>query len=99
MENKSDEHFLIIQATIEANKQEADEKKMNTAEKQMKTDEKLTQLTETINNLTSFMMDQTNNSKYSPTQKDTSTPKDPTTVAPDNNRGPPLEGGHYTKIG
>ena len=45
MDTKSDEHFLIIQATIEANKQEADEKQMKTAEKKMKTYEKLTQIT------------------------------------------------------
>ena len=38
MDTKSDEHFLIIQATIESNNQEADEKKM-------KTNEKLTHLT------------------------------------------------------
>ena len=29
MDNKSDEQVLIIQATIEANKQEADEKQIN----------------------------------------------------------------------
>ena len=84
IDNKSDENFLIIQDTIEANKQEA-------AEKQIKTDEKITQLTETLNNLTAFMMDQTNNSKSSPTQKDTSTPPDPTTVVPNNRRDKPLE--------
>ena len=38
--------------------------------KKKKTDEKITQLTETLNNLTAFMMDQTNNSKSSPTHKD-----------------------------
>ena len=45
------------------------------------------------------MMDQNNNSKYSPIQKDTSTPPDHTTVVPANKRLPPLERGHYTKIG
>ena len=35
----------------------------------------------------------------SPTQNDTSTHPDPTTVVPANRRDPPLEGGHYTKIG
>ena len=58
MDTKSDEKFLIIQDTIESNKQEADQK-------QMKTDEKITHLTETLNSLTAFMMDQTNISKYS----------------------------------
>ena len=99
MDTKSDEHFLIIQATIEANKQEDYDKKMKTAEKQMKTDEKLKHLTEIINNLTAFIMDQTNISKSSPTQKDTSTPPDPTTAVPTNRRAPPLEGVNSTKIG
>ena len=63
MYNKYDEQFLIIQARVEANKQEADEKQMKADEKQMKTDEKLTQLTETLKVLTAFMMDQTNNSE------------------------------------
>ena len=98
MDTKSDEQFLIIQATIESNKQEADEKQRKNAEKQMNTYEKLTQLIETINNLTEFMMDQNNIPKSSPTQKDTSTPPDPTTMVPTNRRYPPLEGGHYTKI-
>ena len=44
-------------------------------------------------------MDQTNNSKSSPTHNDTSTPPDPITVVPDNRRAPPLEGGRSTKIG
>ena len=44
MDNKSYEQFLIIQATVEATKKEADEKKMKADDKQMKTDEKLRQL-------------------------------------------------------
>ena len=35
----------------------------------------------------------------SPTQKDTSTPLEPTTVVLANKRAPPVEGGHSTKIG
>ena len=35
----------------------------------------------------------------SPTQKDISTPPEPTTVVPSNRRYPPLEGGHSNKIG
>ena len=54
---------------------------------------------ETLKFFTTFMMDKTNSPKYSPTQKDTSTPSDPTTVVPTNRRDPPLEGGHSTKIG
>ena len=65
----------------------------------MKTDENPTQLTENLQVLTSLLMDQTNISKYSPTQKDTSTPPDLTTVVPTHRRDPPLEGLHSTKIG
>ena len=54
---------------------------------------------ETLKVFTTFMMDQTNISKSSPTLKDTSTPLDPTTVVPTNRRDPPLEGGHSTRIG
>ena len=71
MDTKYDKQFLIIQATIESNKQEADEKKMNTTDKQMKTDEKLTQITENLQVLTVLTMDQTYISKSSPTHKDT----------------------------
>ena len=60
MDTNSDEQFFIIEATIEANKQEADEKRMNT-------DEKLTLITENLQVLTAFMMNQTNISKSSPT--------------------------------
>ena len=54
---------------------------------------------ETLKVFTTFMMDQTNNSKSSPTQKDTLTPPDPNTVVPTNRRDSPLEGGGSTKIG
>ena len=91
MNTKSDEQFLFIKSTIEANKQEADKK-------QMKTYEKLTLLTENLQVFTSLMTDKTYISKSSPAQKDTSTPPDPTTVVPTNKRAPPLQGRHYTKI-
>ena len=71
MDTKNEEHILIIQETIESNKQEADDKDMKTAEKQMNTDDKLTQLTENLQVLTALTMDQTNISKSSPTHKDT----------------------------
>ena len=71
---------------------------MNTTNKQMKTDEKLTQITEKLQVLTAFMMDQAKISKFSPTQKDTSTPPEPTTVFPTNRMAPPLKGGHSIKI-
>ena len=44
-------------------------------------------------------MDQTNNLRFSPAQKDTLNPTDPTTVVPANRRAPPLDGGYSTKIG
>ena len=56
------------------------------------------QFTENLKVLKSLMMDQTNNYKYSPTQKYTSTPPDPTTLVPANKRAAQLEGGHSTKI-
>ena len=54
---------------------------------------------ETLKVFTTLIMDQTKISKSSPTQKNTSTPPDPTTVILTNRRAPPLEGGHCTKIG
>ena len=95
MDKKSYEQLLTIQATIETNRQETDEKKIETDEKITKITEDLKVFTATITS----MMDQTNNSKFSPSQKDTSTPPDPTTVVPANRRDPPLDRGHYTKIG
>ena len=65
----------------------------------MKTDKKLTQLIENLQFLTALMIDQKKISKSSPTQKDKSTPLEPTTVVPTIRRDPPLEGGHFTKIG
>ena len=48
---------------------------------------------------TTLMMDQRNIHKSSPTQKNTSTPPEPTTMVLTNRRDPPLEGVHATKIG
>ena len=61
MDNKSDQQFLIIQATAETNKQEADEKQIKVYDKQIETDEKISQITETLKVLTVFMMYYTNN--------------------------------------
>ena len=84
MDTKSDENFLAIKTTIEANKKE--------------NDEKLTKITEDIKKLTTLMMDQANIYKSSPAQKDTSTTPDPTTTVQTNRRAPPLEGGKFTNI-
>ena len=114
MDKNSDGHLIIMKSTIENNKQDMKaEMKANTQESDEKmikfkadiksnkqdSDEKTMQFTETIRVLTSLIMDQTNNSKYSTTQKDTSTPLDPITVVLDNRRDPPLEGRHSTNIG
>ena len=48
---------------------------------------------ESLNFFTTFIMDHTTIYKYSPTQKDTSTPPDPSNVVPTNRRDPILEGG------
>ena len=61
MDNKSDQQFLIIQATAETNKQEADEKQIKVYDKQIETDENFSQITETLKVLTVFMMYYTNN--------------------------------------
>ena len=68
----------------------------------MNTDEKLTNTTEDLKVLTEIitsMMDHTNNSKFSPSQKDTSKPLDPTTVVPASSRDSTLYRGYSTKIG
>ena len=83
MDNKSDEKFLIMQATIEANRQDYDDKKKK--------------LTEDLTAMITSMMDQINISKLSPDQKDSPKTQDTTTVVPANRRDPPLEGGHSTK--
>ena len=65
----------------------------------MKTDEKPTHTTENLKSLTAFMMDQTNNSKFSPSQKDALTPTETITMVLDKRRSPTLDGGQSTKIG
>ena len=70
--------------------------------RKINTDDKLTQITEHLKVLIETitpMMDQTNNYKLSSSQKFISNPLENTTVVPDNKRSPPLEDGHYTKIG
>ena len=95
MDNKSDEQFLVIQSKIDANKQETGEKQMNNNKKLTQITEYLKVFTETI----TYMMDQTNISKFSLARKDTSNHPDPITTVPANRRAPQLDGGHSTKIG
>ena len=85
MDNKSDDKLLIIQATIETNRQYSDEKTNN--------------LTEDLTAMITSMMDQIKIDKFSPDNKDSPNTQDPTTVVPDNKRAPPLEFGHSTKNG
>ena len=91
MDTKSDEQFLVIKANIESNKKEAD-KNHN------ETNEKLTLLADNLQVLTELMIDKTKNLKSSPSQKDTSTPPEPTNLVPTNKRALPLEVEHSTKI-
>ena len=99
MDTKSDEQFLVIEATIESNKQESNKNHKKTdkiltilTENQKDTNEKLTLL------LTAMMIDKNNISNSSTPQKDTSTPTEPTTVVQTNRRATSLEGGYSTKI-
>ena len=105
MDTNSDKRFLVIEATIETNKQEADknhkkndEKLTLLTENHKETNEKIMLLTENLQVLKASMTDKNNISKYSPAQKDTSTPPKPTDVVPTNKRAPPLEGGITDKI-
>ena len=63
---------------MKAKKEDSDDKMMQfkSKKKANKLDscEKMVQFKETLKALTLFIMDQTNNLKYSPTHKDTSTP-------------------------
>ena len=74
-----------MQATIDANRQDYDEKIKN--------------LTEDLTEMIASMMDQIKISKHSPDKNDSPKAHNPTTVVPANNKAPPLEGRHYTKIG
>ena len=92
MDTKSDDQFLAIESTIEANKQEAD-KNHN------KTTENIKKLTETLNKVLKGLTDKNNISKSSPAQKDTTPPQDPTNTVHTNRKAPPLEGDHSENIG
>ena len=82
MDTKYDEDFLVIEATIEANKQQSDKTHKNNNEKitlitenQRETNEKLKETNEKLTLiLTAMNIDKNNISKYSPAQKDTFTP-------------------------
>ena len=99
MNTKSDDQFLAIEATTEANKQEADKNKQEADKNHKETTENIKQLTETLNQVLAEMKDKNNISKSSPSQKDTSTLPDPTNAVQTNRRAPLLEGGISENIG
>ena len=74
---------------MKSNKQDYDEKMMNLTEdfKEILTSS-IISITDNINTL-----------KYSPTQKDSPNPPDPTTLVMANRRDPPLDGRQPTKFG
>ena len=84
LDNKSDDHLLIVQGTIESSRQDSDKKAKN--------------LTEDLIEMIASMMDQIKILKSSPDKKDSPKAQDPNTVVPDNNKSPPLEGGHYKRM-
>ena len=66
--------------------------------------EKMEKWSEDFKTISAVLSDPINKSNQinamssSPTQKDTSTPPDPSTLVPANRRDPPLEWGHSTKL-
>ena len=99
MDTKSDEQFLVIEAIIEAKKQESDKNHKETADKITLLTENQKETTETLKLiLAEIKIDKNNISKSSPAQKDTSTPPNPTTTVHTNRRDTPLEGGISDKM-
>ena len=93
MDTKSDEQFLAIQITIEANKQESYKNHKETANKTTLLTEKHNETNETPKLILATMKKNRNDiSKSSPSQKDTSTPPESTTKVQTNKRALPLEG-------
>ena len=84
MENKTEEHFILLKQEIENNKQES-----KTDLKDM-TETIMTLMEDQTNKLTTLMMDQINISKSSPAQKGTTTPPDPTTTVQTNRKASTL---------
>ena len=74
MYNKSDYQLLVMQASIEANRQDYDEK--------------MKKLIEDLIAMIESMMDKFNISKYSPDNNYYPKPPDPATVVPSNKRDP-----------
>ena len=83
--NKLYDQLLIIQNTIEANKQYFDEETKK--------------ITEDPKETIASMMYQIKNQKSPSDNKDSLKAQDATAVVPANKKATPLEGGHYTKNG
>ena len=91
MDNKSDEHFIIVQAKIEA-------KKLEMRANNQDSEKKMTPFTVKFETILAVISIKLNTLVSSPTHKGTFNPLDPTIVIPDNRRAPPLEGVNSIKI-
>ena len=76
MENKSDEKFIFMQASVEYNKQYSDEK--------------MTKLLEEFKTMFALLSNKIHTISSSPTKKDIPTTPDLNTVVPDSRRDTPL---------
>ena len=76
MDNKSDDQLLLIQYTMESNRQDYDDK--------------IKKLTEELTSIITSMMYQIKISKYSLDKRDSPKDKDPTTLVTTSNRVPSL---------
>ena len=77
---------------IEANKKEIKSNKQDS-------DEKIMKLTEYIKAMVAAITHHINSLKFSPTEKDSLNPLDPTTVVPAKMMAPTLDSGQFTKSG
>ena len=99
MDTNSDEQFLVIEATIESNKQYSDKNHKKNGDKITILIENQKETNETLKLILAEMkIDKKNISKSSPAQRDTSTPLEPTTTVQNNRKIPPLEEGISDKI-
>ena len=92
MQNKRYEKFIIIQAEIEANKQDMKSNKKDF-------DENITKFTEQFKGMLVTITDQIITLKSFPSQKDSQKPLEPINSVPTNRRAPSLNNGKSTKIG
>ena len=84
MDKSSDKQFIIMQATIESNKQDIKAKNQDYDERMMK-------LTQDFKAILTPIMDHISTLKYFPTENDSTKAPNPTTVVLSNRRDPPLD--------